>query len=549
MDGGGSVRRAPQKLSDYLPPALAYAAALAVTFLALVSFDAQRQGLARKGVQERTDMASMSVTRQIEDLASRATALGEQTFRAPRSSSAELDLMMRGLGLEAAGVFTGTGVPIRRSALFESVLDDSLVGDLWSRVGKGLRPMGLVDQDVGPPVLAFLVPLKSVAGPRIFGGVIKADDNALGRYLSSGAAPGTTAALVDARGSAMATMGSAGQADALAEAFARGLTKPTLGGRDFFLTDGFVPGVEWHFVVATPVSVLDPTGGPVRNGLWTTAAAIAVLGLFFVKLSVRTRRTRRELEASTRLVRQRNGELVTANRRVSELVEMISHDVRQPLGVVIGYAELALDAADPRTRGSHLERVTAAARAANELLDETLASTMLGSGNAVPSPRPVDLDTFIRDAARACSYQLDEDDVVVNCPVEAHVDPRHLRQIVGNLVGNTLKYGSLPISVTGWTGTDSVVIEYADSGPGVDPAFVPRLFDRYSREDGASGHAAGSGLGLAIVHDLVTANDGTIEYRAGGGACFVLTFPASRGLAPDQDVTRAGRASLTGADR
>ena len=99
-----------------------------------------------------------------------------------------------------------------------------------------------------------------------------------------------------------------------------------------------------------------------------------------------------------------------------------------------------------------------------------------------------------------------------------------------NLIGNARKYGGHHVRVTTQVNDRRVGILVEDDGPGVPARFVPQLFERYSRsQEARTSKQRGSGLGLYIVRDLLTANDGTIDYETSalGGAGFRVGLPAA----------------------
>jgi signal transduction histidine kinase len=111
-------------------------------------------------------------------------------------------------------------------------------------------------------------------------------------------------------------------------------------------------------------------------------------------------------------------------------------------------------------------------------------------------------------------------------------DPVRIGQVVANLVGNALKFtnrgGSVHVAVSG-TREGGAEIEVADTGVGIDPAELPRIFDRFFRGSRASeARGSGSGLGLAIVRGIVEMHGGTVdvESRLGQGSIFRVTLPA-----------------------
>ncbi len=117
----------------------------------------------------------------------------------------------------------------------------------------------------------------------------------------------------------------------------------------------------------------------------------------------------------------------------------------------------------------------------------------------------------------------------------AWVDPVHLNQIITNLLTNAAKYGGDKVIISSTSSHGRVGISIADNGPGVEPDFVPYLFDRFSRSAAVRrGRKRGSGLGLYIVRDLLAANGGTIRYATSrfGGAEFRIDLHAARDAAP-----------------
>jgi signal transduction histidine kinase len=113
----------------------------------------------------------------------------------------------------------------------------------------------------------------------------------------------------------------------------------------------------------------------------------------------------------------------------------------------------------------------------------------------------------------------------------AWVDPVHLNQIITNLLTNAAKYGGDKVVISSTSSQARVSISIADNGPGVEPDFVPFLFDRFSRSAAVRrGRQRGSGLGLYIVRDLLAANGGTIRYATSqmGGAEFRIDLYAAR---------------------
>jgi len=119
-------------------------------------------------------------------------------------------------------------------------------------------------------------------------------------------------------------------------------------------------------------------------------------------------------------------------------------------------------------------------------------------------------------------------EVAIDAQLEAHVDPVAFDRIVANLVTNALRYGTLPIVVEAWRQDRHFRLTVEDRGEGVPAAFVPDLFERFTRSDAARDRAPGTGLGLAIARSYAQARRGDLVYEAAAprGARFQLVLPS-----------------------
>ena len=222
---------------------------------------------------------------------------------------------------------------------------------------------------------------------------------------------------------------------------------------------------------------------------------------------------------------------------LQDLTEMLAHDLRTPATVMLGFAELLEGPAGSDAQGVHdyAARISAGARAMTDLLDNALTATALDSGQLIASPRGVSLRHSVETTIQANDLGSLSIDVAGLDDVVAWVDPVHLSQVVTNLLTNAAKYGADKVSISATSSRGRVGISISDNGPGVEPDFVPYLFDRFSRSAAArNGRQRGSGLGLYIVRDLLAANGGTIRYTTShsGGAEFRIDLHATRGATP-----------------
>lgn len=218
-------------------------------------------------------------------------------------------------------------------------------------------------------------------------------------------------------------------------------------------------------------------------------------------------------------------ELAAANRSLREFVASASHDLRNPLTAVLGFARLLADtdhAVTDQQRQSWATAIIRAAQAASRLVDDLLMLSQIQSGAVVVRAGRVKVAEAVAElAARMTSP--------VQCEIDPDVavfaDPDHLRRMVDNYLSNAIRYGEAPIIVRATTDTDMIELRVLDAGPGVPDAFVDRLFTRFARADPTRSDS--TGLGLSIVKGLAEANGGRAFYeRTGASTCFVVTLPA-----------------------
>ena len=230
-------------------------------------------------------------------------------------------------------------------------------------------------------------------------------------------------------------------------------------------------------------------------------------------------------------------ELVAQRQALQDLTSMLAHDLRTTTAVVTGFSDLLLDEwedLDADQRFQYVRRIQAAGKSMHVLLENSLTAATLDSGQLEAHVQSVDLGDAIREVVEALAMERADVSTSGADHARVHADPVHLHQILSNLLSNARKYGGGHVHVATAVEDDDVVIRVEDDGPGVDPEFVPHLFDRFSRSaTSRSGTQRGTGLGLAIVRDLLDMNKGSIDYALSprGGAQFAVRLRQ----APDLD--------------
>jgi len=216
-------------------------------------------------------------------------------------------------------------------------------------------------------------------------------------------------------------------------------------------------------------------------------------------------------------------ELVESDRMKSQFVASVSHELRTPLTSIRGAVAATRLVDDSAQRSELLDVIERQSVRLQGMVEEILASARMEreSNDAPVMLRKVDLASLVRLAA--LDAHLAGRPVTVDAPAvcEVRADSEGLRRVVGNLIENAHKYGSVPVTVTLECDAEHVMLSVVDSGPGVPVAERARIFERFYRTD-PNGVQPGLGLGLSIVRGVVESSGGSVyvEDAPGGGAAF-----------------------------
>jgi two-component system, OmpR family, phosphate regulon sensor histidine kinase PhoR len=235
---------------------------------------------------------------------------------------------------------------------------------------------------------------------------------------------------------------------------------------------------------------------------------------------------------------------VTALRRLEavrrDFVANVSHELKTPLTSIAGYAEtLAAEERDSTQALKFANTILSNAHRMQRLVDDLLDLSRIESGGWQPMRRVVDVAALAQEAWTPFSDRAREQEVrfTVDIAPEAETvvaDLDGLRQILTNLFDNALRYTPAggEIAVRAGAAPDGIVIAVSDTGTGIAPQHLPRIFERFYRADASRSRAqGGTGLGLAIVKHLVEAHGGRVaaESSLGRGTIIRLFFPAEGG--------------------
>lgn len=205
-----------------------------------------------------------------------------------------------------------------------------------------------------------------------------------------------------------------------------------------------------------------------------------------------------------------------------DFVANVSHELKTPLTVVRGFAETLADDDPPLdVRRQFAHSIASHTRRMQRLVDDLLDLSRIESGGWVPDPRPVSVTALVAEDASASRAAAERKslrfDVAVGADAEAvYADATALRQVVGNLVENAIRHTSEgAVTLRAEREGKGVTISVTDTGCGIAPEHLPRIFERFYRVDPArSREQGGTGLGLSIVKHLAEAHGGRVTARS-----------------------------------
>ena len=224
--------------------------------------------------------------------------------------------------------------------------------------------------------------------------------------------------------------------------------------------------------------------------------------------------------------------------RSRDFLADVSHELRTPIAALRTFVELLQEQAgtDPEARREFLEASAVQLERLDWLAQNLLELSRLESGLVLLDLRPEDVRTAVASAVEqaeptARRRGVDLRLVLPDHPVAVRHDPQRIGQVLTNLVGNAVKFtpggGRVTVELRPAGGDAELVV--GDTGVGIDPSELPRIFDRFYRGSRASeARGSGSGLGLAIVKSIVDMHRGriTVDSRVGEGSTFRVLLPA-----------------------
>jgi signal transduction histidine kinase len=226
-----------------------------------------------------------------------------------------------------------------------------------------------------------------------------------------------------------------------------------------------------------------------------------------------------------------------ANRAKDDFFAAVTHELRTPMTAIIGWARLLKShSLDESELTEAVDAITDSARLQAQLVDDLLDISRISTGKLSLKREPLSIKPLLEQTIGSSQPVAESKGLRLRVKAEddgvIEADPGRMRQIIGNLLSNAMKFtprGGL-IEVSSRTVESSVTITVRDTGRGIEPSLLPHIFERFRQATNAE--AGGLGLGLTIVKHLVEIHGGEIHAEsegAGKGAVFIVRLPLMKG--------------------
>ncbi|HEV2665260.1 MAG TPA: PAS domain S-box protein, partial [Blastocatellia bacterium] len=296
------------------------------------------------------------------------------------------------------------------------------------------------------------------------------------------------------------------------------------------------PGVVRHFIVSYY---------PIKNNVGQ------VLGVNGVVVEITQRRKiEEELEQSLCQEKAARAEAEVANRMKDEFLATISHELRTPLTSILGWARMLTSGSLSEHKSRHaMEVIASSAQSQTRLVDDILDTSRIITGSLKLDAKPVEIERIFQAAVDVIRPSAELKGVAFTSVIDVQGDvvfgdPSRLQQAIWNLLSNAVKFtnegGRIEARLR--RAGNKIEITVSDTGIGIEPQFLPYVFERFRQADSTSTRKyGGMGLGLAIALHIIELHGGSISASSPGrdqGATFRISLPLALTSRPPQVGSR-----------
>ena len=314
-----------------------------------------------------------------------------------------------------------------------------------------------------------------------------------------------------------------------------------------------LPYSEWYLVSVMPYTILDNAihnlgSQRIFMTLLSCASVLIILTVIFLRYFSITRSQMNELEKARQAA-------LEANKAKSEFLANMSHDIRTPMNAIVGMTAIAAAHIDDRKQVENcLRKITLSSKHLLGLINDVLDMSKIESGKLTLTTEQISLKEVVEGIVNIMQPQVKTKKQTFDIHVEniltenVWCDGVRLNQVLLNLLSNATKYtpegGAIHLSLFEENSPKGeryvrIYIKVKDNGIGMSPDFLKRIYESYSRADGARIHKTeGAGLGMAITKYIVDAMEGTIDIQSepDKGTEFLLTFDFEKADAMNMDM-------------
>ncbi|MDO8590703.1 MAG: HAMP domain-containing sensor histidine kinase [bacterium] len=266
-------------------------------------------------------------------------------------------------------------------------------------------------------------------------------------------------------------------------------------------------------------------------------ALTVVIGIFLIRTVIQEVQQREKIQKLAEDLEAANGRLKELDQLKSEFVSLATHQIRGPLTAIKGYASLMMEGDYGEMPASFHEPIDTIFKSSESLVvivNDFLNVSRIEQGKMKYDFITFDLCALVNEVVNEVKPNIEKKGLAVSvaiCPEPVNIsgDIGKIKQVVGNLLDNSIKYtpkGSITVSLASDKATGKAVLSIKDTGVGVRPETIPHLFQKFSRaEDAAKFNVLGTGLGLYVAKEMIKAHGGRIwveSFGEGKGSTFFV---------------------------